>query len=76
MGPLLAARDPSACAAACRAYSVNEQAAAKADRVRGPSRRTQFLRSGGTSYSRRYYRLYAYLRNVCMGSFCANLASK
>lgn len=73
---ILATNDPAVCVAACEAYATNERSDARDNPNRGPNRRNQFFRSGGTSLTRRYNRLFLFLQNLCMGGFCARLASE
>jgi hypothetical protein len=76
IGPILALNDPEACAAACMAYAQNERNDAGDSPVRGPDRRNKYLRSGGTSLTRRFNSLFGFLENICMGGFCNRIPSE
>jgi hypothetical protein len=72
---IIASGDMDVCMAACTAYIDNERAAASANPLRGPNRRTQFLRSGGTSFARRFNRLFDLQSVICLGLFCGSIPS-
>lgn len=71
---IVASGNAATCQLACEAYRDNEREAARVNRLRGPDRRNQFFRSGGTTYARRYFNLFNLLYNVCMGSFCNTIS--
>ena len=70
MSVVLDAGNRTQCVALCREYSRNERERAMRDPLRGPNSRNQFFRSGGTSYSVRYFQTYDLQERLCLATFC------